>query len=163
VKLADKTGWVERTAHVDKALKDAILKTRGVDASPKLVVDGTSTFKLSTYEYDAVGFPRLDHPMMVEAFAAIARTDLLLVSHVEDQEQGARSFFVQPCGMSGSNAGRRANLARRHLHGDPRDDGAARRRHWDRADVLAGWRQPCRVLPALAGVDAARGRNHAAR
>ena len=47
---------------------------------------GVCSFKLSTYEYDAVRFPRIDHPSMVEAFAAIARTGLPVSVHNEDQE-----------------------------------------------------------------------------
>jgi len=85
-KLADKIGWVERTAHVDMALYGTILKTGGVAAIPELAAGGISAFKLSTYEYDAVRFPRIDHPTMVEAFAAIARTGLPVAVHNEDQE-----------------------------------------------------------------------------
>ena len=85
-KLADKIGWVERTAHVDMALYGTILKTGGVGAIPELAAGGISAFKLSTYEYDAVRFPRIDHPTMVEAFAAIARTGLPVAVHNEDQE-----------------------------------------------------------------------------
>ena len=85
-KLADKIGWVERTAHVDMALYGTILKTGGVDAIPQLAAGGISAFKLSTYEYDPVRFPRIDHPTMVEAFAAIARTGLPVAVHNEDQE-----------------------------------------------------------------------------
>ena len=85
-KLTDKIGWVERTAHVDMALYGTILKTGGVAAIPELAAGGISAFKLSTYEYDAVRFPRIDHPTMVEAFAAIARTGLPVAVHNEDQE-----------------------------------------------------------------------------
>jgi len=85
-KLADKIGWVERTAHVDMALYGTILKTGGVAAIPDLAAAGISAFKLSTYEYDAVRFPRIDHPTMVEAFAAIAKTGLPVAVHNEDQE-----------------------------------------------------------------------------
>lgn len=85
-KLADKVGWVERTAHVDMALYGTILKTGGVDAIPDLAAGGVSAFKLSTYEYDPVRFPRIDHPTMVEAFAAIAKTGLPVAVHNEDQE-----------------------------------------------------------------------------
>jgi len=59
-KLADKIGCVERTAHVDMALNGIILKSGGVGASPELVADDIPAFKLSTYEYGAVRFPRLD-------------------------------------------------------------------------------------------------------
>ena len=85
-KLDDKIGWVNRTAHVDMALYGTILKTGGVGAIPDLAAAGVSAFKLSTYEYDAVRFPRIDHPTMVEAFAAIAKTGLPVAVHNEDQE-----------------------------------------------------------------------------
>jgi allantoinase len=68
------------------ALYGTILKTGGVAAIPELAAGGISAFKLSTYEYDAVRFPRIDHPTMVEAFAAIARTGLPVAVHNEDQE-----------------------------------------------------------------------------
>jgi allantoinase len=56
--LRDKIGWVERTSHVDMALYGTITKTGGVHAIPELAAGGVSAFKLSTYEYDAVRFPR---------------------------------------------------------------------------------------------------------
>ncbi|HEY6431230.1 MAG TPA: amidohydrolase family protein [Acetobacteraceae bacterium] len=85
-KLADKIGWVQRTAHVDMALYGTITKTDGVDAIPDLAAAGISAFKLSTYEYDAVRFPRIDHPTMLAAFRSIARTGLPVAIHNEDQE-----------------------------------------------------------------------------
>ena len=84
--LADKIGWVERTAHVDMALYGTITKTGGVDAIPGLAAGGISAFKLSTYEYDAVRFPRIDHPTMLAAFREIAKTGLPVAIHNEDQE-----------------------------------------------------------------------------
>ncbi len=84
--LADKIGWVERTAHVDMALYGTITKTGGVGAIPGLAAGGISAFKLSTYEYDAVRFPRIDHPTMLAAFREIARTGLPVAIHNEDQE-----------------------------------------------------------------------------
>ncbi len=84
--LADKIGWVERTAHVDVALYGTITKHGGVPAIAELAAGGVTSFKLSTYEYDAVRFPRIDHPTMVAAFAAIARTGLPVSVHNEDQE-----------------------------------------------------------------------------
>jgi allantoinase len=47
---------------------------------------GACSFKLSTYEYDPVRFPRIDHPTMLEAFREIARTGLMCAVHNEDQE-----------------------------------------------------------------------------
>jgi len=84
--LAEKIGWVERTAHVDMALYGTIRKTGGIDQIAGLAAAGISAFKLSTYEYDAVRFPRIDHPTMVAAFAEIAKTGLPVAVHNEDQE-----------------------------------------------------------------------------
>ena len=84
--LQEKIGWVERTAHVDMALYGTIRKHGGVDAIPALAAAGACAFKLSTYEYDAVRFPRIDHPTMAAAFAEIARTGLPVSVHNEDQE-----------------------------------------------------------------------------
>lgn len=84
--LAEKIGWVNRTAHVDVALYGTIVKHGGVDAIAGLAAGGACSFKLSTYEYDPVRFPRIDRPTMIEAFAAIARTGLPVSVHNEDQE-----------------------------------------------------------------------------
>ena len=84
--LAEKIGWVERTAHVDVALYGTIRKNGGVDAIAELAEAGVSAFKLSTYEYDPVRFPRIDHPTMEAAFREIAKTGLPCAVHNEDQE-----------------------------------------------------------------------------
>jgi allantoinase len=84
--LSDKIAWVQRTAHVDMALYGTITKTAGVGAIPELAAGGISAFKLSTYEYDAVRFPRIDHPTMLAAFQEIAKTGLPVAIHNEDQE-----------------------------------------------------------------------------
>ncbi|HXT78634.1 MAG TPA: amidohydrolase family protein [Acetobacteraceae bacterium] len=84
--LRDKIGWVERTSHVDMALYGTITKHDGVGAIAELAAGGISAFKLSTYEYDAVRFPRIDHPTMLAAFREIARTGLPVAIHNEDQE-----------------------------------------------------------------------------
>ncbi len=84
--LAEKIGWVERTAYVDVALYGTIRKQGGVPAIAELAEGGVCSFKLSTYEYDPVRFPRIDHPTMLAAFAAIARTGLPVSVHNEDQE-----------------------------------------------------------------------------
>ena len=84
--LEEKIGWVGRTAHVDVALYGTIRKTDGLDDIEALAAGGVTAFKLSTYEYDAVRFPRIDHPTMVAAFGRIARTGLPVAVHNEDQE-----------------------------------------------------------------------------
>lgn len=84
--LKEKIGWVNRTAHVDVALYGTIAKHGGVGAIAGLAAGGACSFKLSTYEYDPVRFPRIDRPTMIEAFAAIAKTGLPVSVHNEDQE-----------------------------------------------------------------------------
>ncbi len=84
--LVDKIGWVERTAHVDVALYGTIAKHGGAAEIAGLAAAGVCSFKLSTYEYDAVRFPRIGHAEMVEAFAEIAKTGLPVSVHNEDQE-----------------------------------------------------------------------------
>ncbi len=84
--LEEKIGWVNRTAHVDVALYGTIRKHGGLDDIEALADGGITAFKLSTYEYDPVRFPRIDHPTMVQAFARIARTGLPVAVHNEDQE-----------------------------------------------------------------------------
>lgn len=82
----EKVEAVNSLAHVDVALYGTIRKVGGVDAIAELAEAGASAFKLSTYEYDAVRFPRIDHPTMVAAFREIARTGLMVAVHNEDQE-----------------------------------------------------------------------------
>jgi allantoinase len=82
----EKVEAVHQFAHVDVALYGTIRKTGGVDAIAGLAEAGASAFKLSTYEYDAVRFPRIDHPTMVEAFREISKTGLMVAVHNEDQE-----------------------------------------------------------------------------
>lgn len=84
--LAEKIEVVNATSHVDMALYGTIAKQGGVDAIAGLAEAGVSAFKLSTYEYDAVRFPRIDHPTMVAAFKEIAKTGLMVALHNEDQE-----------------------------------------------------------------------------
>ncbi len=89
--LHAKIEWIERTSHVDVALYGTIRKdwdrdAGGAETITDLAAAGISAFKLSTYEYDAVRFPRIDHPTMVNAFAEIAKTGLPVAVHNEDQE-----------------------------------------------------------------------------
>lgn len=84
--LREKAAVVDATAHVDVALYGTIAKAGGLDAIAGLAEAGACSFKLSTYEYDAVRFPRIDHPTMLEAFREIAKTGLMVAIHNEDQE-----------------------------------------------------------------------------
>ncbi|MDB5370129.1 MAG: allantoinase [Roseomonas sp.] len=84
--FAEKVAVVNATSHVDVALYGTITKAGGVDAIAGLAEAGASAIKLSTYEYDAVRFPRIDHPTMVAAFREVAKTGLMVALHNEDQE-----------------------------------------------------------------------------
>ena len=130
--LADKIGWVERTAHVDMALYGTIAKHGGVDAIAGLAEAGVSAFKLSTYEYDAVRFPRIDHPTMLAAFRRDrqdrpARRGI----HNEDQELVLRltADAQAPPGRTRSDHACPHPPAAGREHGRPRDlrDGAGNR------------------------------------
>ncbi|MCW8085334.1 dihydroorotase [Sabulicella glaciei] len=84
--LHDKLEQVSRLAHVDMALYGTIRKDGNVEDIAGLIEAGICSFKLSTYEYDAVRFPRIDHPTMLRAFREIAKSNLMVAIHNEDQE-----------------------------------------------------------------------------
>ena len=84
--FADKVEWVHRLSHVDVALYGTIKKSGGLEDIQAIAEAGASAFKVSTYEYDAHRFPRIDHPTMLAAFAEMAKTGLMVAVHNEDQE-----------------------------------------------------------------------------
>ncbi|MDP3417501.1 dihydroorotase family protein [Falsiroseomonas sp.] len=84
--FAEKVEWVNRLAHVDMALYATIRKTGGAEDVAAMAEAGASAFKVSTYEYDAHRFPRLDHPTMLAGFTEMAKTGLMVAVHNEDQE-----------------------------------------------------------------------------
>nr|WP_314071691.1 amidohydrolase family protein [uncultured Roseococcus sp.] len=84
--LAEKIAVVNASSHVDMALYGTIRKDGGVEEIAGLAAAGVCSFKLSTYEYDAVRFPRIDHTTMEAAFREIAKTGLMVGIHNEDQE-----------------------------------------------------------------------------
>ncbi|WP_203075977.1 dihydroorotase [Falsiroseomonas ponticola] len=84
--FADKVEHVRRLSHVDMALYGTIRKDGGLDDIAAIAEAGASAFKVSTYEYDAHRFPRIDHPTMLAAFAEMAKTGLMVAVHNEDQE-----------------------------------------------------------------------------
>ncbi|NKE45645.1 dihydroorotase family protein [Roseomonas frigidaquae] len=84
--FGEKVEWVNRLAHVDMALYATIRKTGGAEDVAAMAEAGASAFKVSTYEYDAHRFPRLDHPTMLAGFTEMAKTGLMVAVHNEDQE-----------------------------------------------------------------------------
>lgn len=88
--LAAKIEAVGRHAYIDVALYATVRKSGGLDQVAPMAALGCTAFKLSTFEVDAVRFPRIDHAEMREAFAEIARTGRMAAIHNEDQEIVAR-------------------------------------------------------------------------
>ncbi|MCC7281265.1 MAG: amidohydrolase family protein [Acetobacteraceae bacterium] len=84
--LAEKLAVVEADSHVDVALYGTILKSGGTGAIAGLAQAGVSAFKLSTYEYDAVRFPRISPQEMTLAFGLIGETGIPVALHNENQE-----------------------------------------------------------------------------
>ncbi|MFN6955628.1 MAG: dihydroorotase [Acetobacteraceae bacterium] len=88
--LAAKIEAVRRHAYIDVSLYATVRKSGGLDQIAPMAALGCSAFKLSTFEVDAVRFPRIDHAEMREAFEEIARTGRMAAIHNEDQEIVAR-------------------------------------------------------------------------
>ena len=84
--LGAKRRVLEATAHVDVALYATVAKDVDVTMIPRLAAAGACAFKISTYESHPKRFPRISHPAMERAFAAIAETGLSVAVHNEDQE-----------------------------------------------------------------------------
>lgn len=84
--LARKIEVLEAKAHVDVALYGTVAKQVDVAMIHRLAEAGVAAFKISTYESHPKRFPRISHPEMERAFAAIAETGLTVAVHNEDQE-----------------------------------------------------------------------------
>ena len=110
-------------------------------------------------------------PASVPADLAAARQRIEELERKIGQQQLELDFFrTAPrlrrgklCGMSGRHVRSRMLLARERLRGDPRGDGAARRSIGDRTDVRAGRCEPRQLLPSLARIETAPGRDGVAR
>jgi allantoinase len=88
--LAAKIEAVNRHAYIDVSLYATVRKSGGLDQVAPMAALGCTAFKLSTFEVDAVRFPRIDHGEMREAFGEIAHTGRMAAIHNEDQEIVAR-------------------------------------------------------------------------
>lgn len=88
--LAAKIEAANRLAHIDVSLYATVRKSGGLAEVARMAALGCSAFKLSTFEVDAVRFPRIDNAEMREAFQEIARTGRMAAIHNEDQEIVAR-------------------------------------------------------------------------
>jgi allantoinase len=84
--LARKIEVLEAKAHVDVALYGTVAKRVDPAMIHRLAEAGVAAFKISTYESHPKRFPRISHPEMARAFAAIAETGLTIAVHNEDQE-----------------------------------------------------------------------------
>jgi len=83
--LREKAEVANRVAHTDVALYGSVKPEVEVDEVARQADAGACAFKMSTY-HASKRFPRVPHPAMERAFAAIAETGLSVAVHNEDQE-----------------------------------------------------------------------------
>jgi allantoinase len=83
--LEEKAETADRVAHVDVALYGSVKPEVDTDEILRQAQAGACAFKMSTY-HASKRFPRIPHPQMQRAFAAIAQTGLSVAVHNEDQE-----------------------------------------------------------------------------
>lgn len=82
--LEAKVETLEEIAYVDVALYATPKKGAGTDGIAEMAAAGACAFKVSTYEYHPVRFPRYDSGELLEIFPAIRETGLSVAFHNED-------------------------------------------------------------------------------
>ena len=82
--LQQKIEAIGRLATVDVALYAAPRKGAGTEGIAEMAEAGACAFKVSTYEYHPVRFPRFDTGELIELFPAIRDTGLPVSFHNED-------------------------------------------------------------------------------
>lgn len=85
-RFEEKRAEIVGSAHVDVALLGTIRKVGGTRAIGDLVKAGACGFKVSTFETNALRFPRIGAADLVEAFGLIADAGLTVCVHAEDGE-----------------------------------------------------------------------------
>ena len=85
-RLETKIGDVGREAIVDVGLYATFPPEGDLSLIGELAEGGAIGFKVSTIEVDPLRFPRIPDGRLYEAFQEIARTDLLVTAHQENQE-----------------------------------------------------------------------------
>ncbi len=82
--LEAKVERLEKISHVDVALYATPKKGAGTDGIIEMAEAGACAFKVSTYEYHPVRFPRFDAGELWEIFPVIGETGLSVAFHNED-------------------------------------------------------------------------------
>jgi len=82
--LKTKVKTLERISYVDVALYATPKKGTGAEGIIEMADAGACAFKVSTYEYHPVRFPRFDAGELFEIFPVIAETGLTVAFHNED-------------------------------------------------------------------------------
>ena len=77
---------IHRLAHANVALYATVMPGQPLDEVAKLAARGVVAFKISAFESSPTRFPRIDAAMTLDLLEALARTDLPLGLHNEDQE-----------------------------------------------------------------------------
>lgn len=83
--LREKAETADRVAYGDVAIYGSVKPDVDVDEIARQAEAGACAYKMSTY-HASKRFPRIPHPQMERAFAAIAETGLSVAVHNEDQE-----------------------------------------------------------------------------
>jgi allantoinase len=81
-----KVAHAEQQARVDFALYGTINPEEGVSRIAEQAEAGVAAFKFSTFGTHPVRFPRINPPLLAEAFAEVAKTGLTAGVHNEDDE-----------------------------------------------------------------------------
>jgi allantoinase len=84
--LEAKIAAIETLAYCDVALYATVAKGQGVDAVSDLIRNGIAAFKVSSFESNAVRFPRIPNDEILDLLEAVAATDIPVGLHNEDQE-----------------------------------------------------------------------------
>ena len=83
--LREKAEVANRVAYIDVAIYGSVKPEVDTGEIARQAEAGACAFKMSTY-HASKRFPRIPHPQMARAFAAIAETGLSVAVHNEDQE-----------------------------------------------------------------------------
>ncbi|GAB2468779.1 amidohydrolase family protein [Comamonas humi] len=85
-RLKAKVAAIHEHAHVDVALYGTILPGQSVEDVQPLINHGIAAFKISTFESSPTRFPRIATDQIFALFGALAKSDIPLGVHNEDQE-----------------------------------------------------------------------------
>jgi allantoinase len=104
-RLSDKTDAIATYAHADMALYGTATRESGVAQMQALIDGGVCAFKISSFESSPTRFPRIGTNLMLDMMQTLAKTELPLGLHNEDQEiVKARMAAARAAGQDGIEA-----------------------------------------------------------